>query len=59
MSYLGEREYNIAIGKILAGKALGPDEARAFVATVSKFESLLDEANNFNTECWHSQLNWN
>lgn len=62
MNYLSERGYTIAVGKILACKALDPDEARAFVATVSKLESLLDEADDtdaLGTEGWMSHLNWN
>lgn len=64
MNYLTEREYNISVGKILAGKALEPDEAQAFIATLSKFESLLDEANSFDIfrewgQSWRTQVNWN
>lgn len=62
MTYLPESDYNRAVGKILAGKALDPDEALAFIATVSKFESLLDDANDFDvfgTEGWQHHLNWN
>lgn len=58
MNYLNEREYTIAIGKILAGKALEPDEARAFVTTVSKLESLLDE-NTEGENHWINKLGWN
>lgn len=60
-SYLSEREYNIAVGKILAGKVLEGDEALHFINLISKFESLLDDANDhdvFGTEGWHRAVNW-
>lgn len=60
-SYMNEKEYNIAVGKILAGKVLEGDEALNFVNLISKFESLLDDANDFDvfgTEGWHKQVNW-
>lgn len=60
MNYLSEREYSIAIGMILAGKPLLPDMAKAFVATVSKFESLLDESDNDKLcSSWMENLGWN
>lgn len=64
MIYLTEREYNIAVGKILAGKPLEADEAQNFVATISKLESLLDEADSFDIfrewgQSWKTQVNWN
>lgn len=61
MKYLEEREYSRAIGKILANKPLDPDEAHRFISTVSKFESLLDEADSsdaLGTEGWKHHLNW-
>lgn len=61
MTFLSERQYNQAVGKILAGKALEPDEAQHFVATISKLESLLDEADNsdtFGSEGWKHMINW-
>lgn len=60
MNYLSEREYSIAIGMILAGKPLPPDMAKSFVATVSKFESLLDESDNDKLcSSWMENLGWN
>lgn len=61
MNYMSEKEYNISVGKILAGKVLEGDEALNFVNLISKFESLLDDANDFDvfgTEGWHKQVNW-
>ena len=62
MNYLSEREYNIAVGKILAGKVLEGDEALNFINLLSKFESLLDDADDFDalgTEGWRKRVNWN
>lgn len=61
MSYLSEKEYNIAVGKVLSGKVLEGDEALSFIHLISKFESLLDSTNSddyFGTEGWQRHVNW-
>lgn len=55
-----EKEYNICIGKILAGKPLDQSMADSFVSTLNVFESLLDEGDQddcFGTEGWR-HLAW-
>jgi len=50
-----EKEYNICIGKILAGKPLDEDMAHSFVFKLGEFENLLDEGDMddvFGTEGW-------
>lgn len=50
-----EKEYNICIGKILAGKALDVTTAHSFVGAIGAMESLLDEGDQedyFGTEGW-------
>jgi len=60
-SYLSEKEYNTSVGKILAGKVLEGDEALHFVNLISKFESLLDDGNDFDVfgdDGWRGRVNW-
>lgn len=61
MSKMSERDYSICIGKILAGKTLGEDEAQRFVEILSYFESMLDDADMqdfFGTEGWRHYMGW-
>jgi hypothetical protein len=54
-----EKEYNICIGKILAGKALDESTAQSFVCTLSQFEQLLDDGDQddyFGTEGWRHRI---
>lgn len=59
---MNEKQFNICIGKIMAGKALDEDDAHEFVDTLSDIESLLDDGDQddvFGTEGWRHCLGWN
>lgn len=54
-----EKEYNVCIGTILAGKPLDVTTAHRFVETLVQFECLLDEGNQedyFGTEGWQHRV---
>jgi hypothetical protein len=56
-----ERDYNVCIGKILAGKPLNDEEANMFVDVLREFESMLDEGDQedfYGTEGWHHRMGW-
>lgn len=56
-----EKEYNICIGTILAGKPLDVTLAHSFVETLVEFESMLDDADSddyFGSEGWRHMVGW-
>lgn len=56
-----EKEYNIAIGKILSGKPLSDEEANLFIETLGEFENMLDEGDQddyYGTEGWRHRMGW-
>lgn len=56
-----EKEYNRAIGKILAGVPLGSEDAAEFVSILGLFEGMLDSGDQddyFGTEGWRHQMGW-
>jgi hypothetical protein len=56
-----EKEYNICIGKILAGVPLTSEEGQRFVEVLCNFESLLDQGDQddyFGTEGWRHRVDW-
>jgi hypothetical protein len=54
-----EKDYNICIGRILAGQALSEDTAQSFISVLNAFENLLDEGDQddyFGTEGWRHRI---
>ena len=56
-----EKEYNICLGKIIAGKPLDEDTAQSLVSLLSRFEDMLDDTDQedyFGTEGWRHYVGW-
>ena len=56
-----EREYNIAIGKLMGGALVDTDEIMRFIDVLSRFESLLnqtDQDDYFGTQGWRYLMGW-
>jgi hypothetical protein len=56
-----EKEFNICVGKILAGKSLNEEDAINFVETINEMESMLDDGDQedfFGTEGWRHVMGW-
>lgn len=56
-----EKEYDICIGMILAGRGLSEEDAHAFIEAISKMEGMLDDGDQedfHGTEGWRHNMGW-
>jgi hypothetical protein len=56
-----EKEFNVCIGKILAGKGLSEEDAINFVEDVNEMQSMLDDGDQedyFGSEGWRHRMGW-